>query len=52
MVNPFYINSQNNIIYFENIEEYAKYIGLDWAGIGLWGDYTIVNNLDEYYTVI
>ncbi|OUM58767.1 hypothetical protein PIROE2DRAFT_15871, partial [Piromyces sp. E2] len=52
MVNPFYINSQNETIYFDNIEEYAKYIGPDWTGVGICGEDKVVNNIGEYFTVM
>ncbi|KAG4081440.1 hypothetical protein H8356DRAFT_971970, partial [Neocallimastix lanati (nom. inval.)] len=51
MVNPFYINSQNKTIYFESIEEYAKYVGPTWFGVGFCDSNKLVNNVGEYYTV-
>ncbi|ORX42640.1 hypothetical protein BCR36DRAFT_362129 [Piromyces finnis] len=51
MVNPFYINSQNETVYFDNIENYAKYIGPEWVGVGVCGEDKIVNNMGEYFTV-
>ena len=51
MFNPFYINSQNETVYFDNVEEYAKFVGPTWSGVGICGENTIVNNVGEYFTV-
>ena len=32
IVNPFYMNANNETVYFDTIEEYSKYIGPTWFG--------------------
>jgi len=51
MVDPYYTDSSNNIVYFDNIEEYARYIGPDWFGVAYCGNSTLVNNIGEYFKV-
>ncbi|ORX96173.1 hypothetical protein LY90DRAFT_643553 [Neocallimastix californiae] len=51
VTNPFYINKSNETIYFENIEEYAKYIGPTWFGVANCGNNTLVNYIGEYYKI-
>ncbi|KAG4092765.1 hypothetical protein H8356DRAFT_1404538 [Neocallimastix lanati (nom. inval.)] len=45
-------DSSNNKIYFDNIEEYARYIGPNWFGVSYCGNNTIVNNVGEYFKVL
>jgi len=51
MIDPYYIDSSNNKIYFDNIEEYARYIGPNWFGVSYCGNNTVVNNIGEYFSV-
>ncbi|ORX64965.1 hypothetical protein BCR32DRAFT_284777 [Anaeromyces robustus] len=48
---PYYVDSCNNTIYFDNIEDYARYIGPDWFGVGYCGNNTVVNNVGSYFKV-
>ncbi|KAG4081764.1 hypothetical protein H8356DRAFT_1438372 [Neocallimastix lanati (nom. inval.)] len=52
MTNPYYVDSNNNTVYFNTIEDYAKFIGPDWFGVSYCGNNTLVNNIGKYYTVI
>ncbi|KAL6628889.1 hypothetical protein LY90DRAFT_641706 [Neocallimastix californiae] len=52
MTNPYHVDSNNNTVYFNTIEDYAKFIGLDWFGVSYCGNNTLVNNIGKYYTVI
>eukprot|EP00833_Pecoramyces_ruminatium_P015059 jgi/Orpsp1_1/1189091/evm.model.d7180000069441.1 len=52
IVNPSYTDSNNNTVYFDNIEEYAKFIGPTWFGVSHCGNNTLVNNIGVYYKVI
>ncbi|ORX41590.1 hypothetical protein BCR36DRAFT_227590, partial [Piromyces finnis] len=52
IVDPFYINSKNETIYFDTIEEYSKYIGPTWFGVAYCGNNTIVNNVGRYFKYI
>ncbi|ORX82692.1 hypothetical protein BCR32DRAFT_309086 [Anaeromyces robustus] len=51
VINPSYTNSNNNTVYFNSIEEYSKYIGPTWFGVGYCGNETIVNNVGIYYKI-
>ncbi|KAG4081735.1 hypothetical protein H8356DRAFT_971023, partial [Neocallimastix lanati (nom. inval.)] len=54
IIDPYYMDSDssNNKIYFDNIEEYARYIGPNWFGVSYCGNNTIVNNVGEYFKVV
>jgi len=52
MIDPYYTDSSNNIIYFDNIEDYARYIGPNWFGVSYCGNNTLVNNVGEYYKIV
>ena len=51
ILDPYYIDSSNNTIYFDNIEDYARYIGPDWFGVSYCGNNTVVNNVGSYFKV-
>jgi len=51
MINLYYVDFSNNTIYFENIEDYARYIGPDWFGVSYCGNNTVVNNIGNYFKV-
>jgi len=51
VVNPSFTDSNNSTVYFNSIEEYAKFIGPTWYGVGYCGNDTIVNNVGIYYKV-
>jgi hypothetical protein len=52
IIDPYYINSNNETIYFETIEEYAKYSGPTWFGVSICGNNTLVNNVGVYYEYV
>ncbi|ORX98451.1 hypothetical protein LY90DRAFT_519983 [Neocallimastix californiae] len=52
MIDPYYIDSSNNKVYFDNIEDYARYIGPNWFGVSFCGNNTVVNNIGEYFKVV
>ena len=52
VVDPYYINSNNETIYFETIEEYAKYSGPTWFGVSICGNNMLVNNVGVYYEYV
>jgi len=51
MIDPYYIDDNDNKVYFDNIEEYVRYIGSDWFGVSYCGNNVVVNNIGEYFTV-
>jgi len=52
-INPFYVDlNSDETIYFNTIEEYAKYLGPDWAGVSICGDDTLVNYIGEYFKIV
>jgi len=52
-INPFYIDlTSDETIYFNTTEEYAKYLGPDWAGVSICGDETLVNYSGEYFKIV
>jgi len=52
VVNPFYMNANNETVYFDTIEEYSKYIGPTWFGVSYCGNSTVVNNVGRYFTYV
>lgn len=52
MVDPYYTNSNNKLIYFDSIDKYARYIGTDWFGVFYCGNNTLINNIGEYFEVV
>ncbi|KAG4089833.1 hypothetical protein H8356DRAFT_1356416 [Neocallimastix lanati (nom. inval.)] len=51
-INPFYVDlDSDKTIYFNNIEEYTKYLGPNWAGVSYCGNNTLVNYVGEYYKI-
>jgi len=52
-INPFYVDlDSDKTIYFNNIEEYTKYLGPNWAGVSYCGNNTLVNYVGEYYKIV
>jgi len=50
-VNPFYLDSTNKTIYFDRIEDYARYIGPMWIGVSNCKNDILVNSVGEYYKI-
>jgi len=51
--NPYYIDvTSNDKMYFDSIEDYARYIGPNWYSVSFWGNNTVVNNVGEYFKVV
>ncbi|ORY16191.1 hypothetical protein LY90DRAFT_517792 [Neocallimastix californiae] len=50
-INPFYVDlDSDKTIYFNNIEEYTKYLGPNWAGVSYCGNNTLKNKKYESTT--
>ena len=52
IINPTYLDFNNNTVYFQSIEDYAKYIGPNWIGVSYCGNDTLVNNFGEYFKIV
>jgi hypothetical protein len=52
VVNPIYMNANNETLYFDTIEEYSKYIGPAWFGVSYCDNSTVVNNVGRYFTYV
>jgi len=50
-VDPFYLDSTNKTIYFDRIEDYARYIGQMWIGVSNCKNVVLVNSVGEYYKI-
>ena len=51
-IKPFYVDlNSNETIYFNTIEEYARYLWPDWAGVSICGNDTLVNYIGEYFKI-
>ncbi|ORX49024.1 hypothetical protein BCR36DRAFT_251888, partial [Piromyces finnis] len=49
VVDPYYTDSNNETVYYETIEEYAKFAGPTWFGVSMCGNNTVVNNVGRYF---
>ena len=49
VVDPYYINSNNETVYFESIEEYSNFAGPIWFDVSFCGNNTVVNNVGQYF---
>jgi len=52
VVDPYYTDSNNETVYYETIEEYAKFAGPTWFGVSMCGNNTVVNNVGRYFKYI
>ncbi|OUM58774.1 hypothetical protein PIROE2DRAFT_15878, partial [Piromyces sp. E2] len=51
VTNPFYLDDDNNTVYFDNIEKYAEILGPMWFGVAYCGNDTLVNSIGNYYKI-
>jgi len=52
VVDPYYTDSNNETVYYETIEEYAKFAGPTWFSVSMCGNNAVVNNDGRYFKYI